>query len=441
MKKINSRCIYLLASLLFVGILLINNTIVVAVVPYLSERVHLTPTGGIPAGYVAGGTTSVSQDGRYVAFVSDANDIVVGDTNNWPDAFVRDRKLGTTIRASLSSTGAQLLSGTTEAKMSDNGRYVLFTYRNTDATSDPTNGKYQVYIRDLKNNTTELAIVGSTGGLSSSNLSLENVDISADGRYVVFTALAADMTPGSGTLGGVFIRDRKLGTTKLLSKSITTGLASGNVGRPVISCDGSYVAFEGTASDLVPGDTNGFKDIFLVDRINNNLISNITISGNGSSYGQLDVSCNGEVLVFVSIASNLVTGDTNGVNDVFAYSMIDQSIQRVSVDSSGNEITSTQSRTEKSSVDFSGRYVIFRTSAGLVSNDTNGLDDIYLRDLVDGVTQVVTLKNNGAPSTRQSNYQAISRDGRYVIFDNSEDLIGSGGLMPGGSPYIAPTGI
>jgi hypothetical protein len=319
--------------------------------------------------------------------------------------------------------------------MSANGRYVVFSYNYSDIIPGAADGPWQLYIRDLKNNTTELAILNLSGGAPANGLaSTDYIDISADGRYIVFPSPSPDLV-ASGT-SGLYIRDRKLGVNELLVSDDGSGF-----GRPTISCDGSHVAFPSSSSTIVSGDTNGVNDVFLVDRINDT-ITNVTINGNGSSSaGILAISCNAETLVFASAATNLVSADTNNVVDIFAFNMLEDTIQRVNVDSSGNQ-GAQSARLERSSVDFSGRYVVFKTNSNLASNDTNAsnVSDVYLRDLVDGVTQIVSIKNNGSQSVSTSGYQSMSLDGRYVVFNNREDFVG-GTPNNAGNIYIAQTGI
>ncbi len=442
MNKKISKMLLLATSLFIIGFLAMDTSRVMATVPYMSERVNVTPTGAKTMTGTGESDVSVSQDGRYVAFGTDGDDIIAGDTNNWWDIFVRDRKLGVTVRATLSETGAELIGRTdSDFKMSANGRFVLFAYRDADITSGPSNGKYQLYVRDLKNNTTEIAALTSTGGLSDINLSVLHSDISADGRYIVFSTDSSIMVPGdTNGRNDVFIRDRKLGTTELMSKDAIGSFGNGGSTYPSVSCDGAYVTFRSDATNLVANDINGHADVFLVDRASNNSIKNITISANGVS-SRSKMSCNGETLILQSVASNLVPGDTNGVQDIFAYNMADESFQRVSLDTSGGEISSMATISVNNSISFSGRYVIFETNASLDSIDTNGTGDVYLRDLVDATTQIVTLRNNGAPSSRHSNRGAISLDGRTVVFMNLQDLIGGGGLDFSRNVYAAPTGI
>ena len=438
--------VILAMSLLISTVLIIGSTNASATVPYITERVNLTPssTQSTTSGNVQDAPV-LSQDGRYVAFATSASDIVAGDTNNSPDIFVRDRKLGATVRANLTNSGAELPTGYGGSyKMSANGRFVLFTYRDSPLY---VNNKWQLYLRDLKNNSTERVSITATGGIPDNSISF--FDISADGRYVVFTTGATNVVSGdTNNALDIFVRDRKLGTTALLSKPNSGGIADGSSSKPSISCDGSYVVFSSQATNLVTGDTNGAQDLFLVDRIANNTISNLTINGNSTNgsnvSGDVDISCNGERVVFISHASNLVLGDTNNERDVFAYSMVNNSFERVNVDSSGNQTSgSTLYGLSTNSIDFSGRYVAFVAGDdSLVTGDTNGTGDVFLRDIIDGTTQIISKRDASTQTTYNgSTYYTISLDGREVAFPSADTGLVSGDTNGTSDIFVSKTGI
>jgi len=419
-----------------------------AVIPYLTERVNLTPSGGQSTGNVQADPT-LSQDGRYAAFFTSSTDIVAGDTNGRPDVFVRNLKSGVAVRANLDSLGNQLDVATGDYELSGNGRFVVFSSRGSSIVPGDTNGYYDLFLRDLKANTTQIVSLTSTNGLLNNSVRSVDFDISADGRYVVFSTAATNVVTGSDTNNSddVFIRDVKLGTTTLLSKNSAGSFGNSTSLRPSISCDGAYVTFQSLATNLVSEDTNATGDIFLIERLSNDSISNVTIGGNGSinisGYG--DISCNGETIVFSSDASNLVSGDTNDTWDIFAYGMIDKVFQRVNLDSSGNQTGDAYhvvSNIVKNNIDFSGRYVVFSShSPDLVLGDTNGQEDVFLRDLQDGTTQIVSKRNSTTQSTGISHRPSISLNGMDIIYVSSD-----GGLVTGDTGgytdiFVSKTGI
>ncbi len=199
-----------------------------------------------------------------------------GDTNDSVDVFVRDRKLGTTRRVSVSSTGAQGNSGSFGPAISSAGRYVSFSSDASNLVPGDTNAAQDVFVRDRKLGTTRRVSVSSTGAQGNS-VSFDPA-ISSAGRYVSFSSFASNLVPGdtNGTVD-VFVRDRELGTTRRVSVSSTGAQGNRLSFDPAISSAGRYVAFSSAASNLVPGDTNGSFDVFVRIRGVNSVAANATI--------------------------------------------------------------------------------------------------------------------------------------------------------------------
>jgi Tol biopolymer transport system component len=264
----------------------------------------------------------ISADGRYIAFTSYAFDLVPGDTNGFADVFVRDRQSGTTQRVSVDSGGAQGNRDSGGTSISADGRYVAFSSEASNLVSGDTNGFFDVFVRDRQNATTERVSVDSGGAQGNGNSA--RASISADGRYVAFKSIATNLVPGdTNALDDVFVRDRQSGTTERVS--VDSGGAQGNANSedycsPSISADGRYVAFGSYATNLVPGDTNGFTDVFVRDRqsATTERVSVNSGGAQGNSYSlSPSISADGRYVAFDSSATNLVPGDTNGLYDVF----------------------------------------------------------------------------------------------------------------------------
>jgi Tol biopolymer transport system component len=250
------------------------------------------------------GHPSLSGNGRYVAFESDSPGLVPGDTNDTTDAFVRDRTAGTTQRVSVTSTGAQADLGGEAPSISADGRYVAFASAEPLVPAD-TDALFDAYVRDRVANTTTLASVRAAGG--TPNADTVDAAISANGRFVAFTTAATDVDGLADTNGAtdVFVRDLVAGTTQRVSRAADGGVAQGAASGPSISADGRYVAYESTAPDAVPLDTNGAADAFLFDR-NSSTTSRISTDQDGSQLAQggkrPSVSGDGRVVVFASAA-------------------------------------------------------------------------------------------------------------------------------------------
>jgi Tol biopolymer transport system component len=210
---------------------------------------------------------SLSADGRYVAFISAAGDLVPGDTNGCDDVFVRDRQSGTTERVSIATDGTQANDhcgvGGVGVAISADGRYVAFPSDASNLVAGDTNARRDAFVRDRQAGTTVRASVSSAE--AQGNLSRGSRSISGDGRYVAFVSYATNLVPGD-TNGqeDVFVRDLVAGTTTRVNMS--AGGAQANAPCSLscaLSDDGHYVGFESGASNLVTGDTNGNDDVFV----------------------------------------------------------------------------------------------------------------------------------------------------------------------------------
>jgi hypothetical protein len=371
----------------------------------------------------------ISVDGRFVAFQSDASDLVANDTNgSMSDVFVRDLKTGTTILVSVNRAGTA--SGNFSSRqpaMSADGRFVAFASFASDLVANDTNGTENIFVRDLRTGTTALVSVNSTG-TDTGDMSSFNPAISADGRFVAFESDASDLVANdtNGT-ADAFVRDRKTGTTTLVSVN-SAGTGSGNRESFVwdISADGRFVAFTSFASDLVTNDTNDTGDVFVRDlKTGTTTLASVNRAGTGSGNEEsldLAISANGRFVTFVSLASDLVANDTNGGFDVFVHDLKTGTTTLVSVNGAG--AGSGFSFNPVISAD--GRFVAFTSPVGdLVGNDTNGTFDVFVRDLKTRTTTLVSVNSAGTDGGNGlSGSPAISADGSCVAFTSSaSDLV------------------
>jgi Tol biopolymer transport system component len=287
-------------------------------------------------GKVAGGSPTISADGRFVAFT--AFDFVASDIYVW------DRQTGTTVNISVTPGGSASTSGNClNPAFSGNGRFVAFQSFKNDLVAADTNGTTDVFVRDLQYNVTERVSVSSAAVQGNNGSSVPA--ISADGRFVAFASVANNLVPGdTNNTTDVFVRDRTAGTTEMVSVSSTGEIghpsASVEARPPSISADGRYVAFEHASDNLVAGDTNGTFDLFVRDRqlgtTRRVSVSSGGVEGNGPSY-YASIFPYGGFVAFVSEASNLVAGDTNGVADIFLHNLATGETTRLSVATDGTE--------------------------------------------------------------------------------------------------------
>ena len=363
-----------------------------------------------------------------MAFESVASNLVPGDTNGDPDAFVRDRQTGMTERVSVDSSGGQGNLGGGTPSISADGRFVSFTSASTNLVPDDTNGNIDIFVHDRQTGATERVSVSSTGVQADHN-AFESA-ISSDGRFVAFESQATTLVPEDSFLEqDIFVRDRLAGTTERVSDSSTGGEADDYSQAPALSSDGRFVTFESAASNVLPNDTNDTSDVFVRDRMSGTteLISIGVAGAPADSYSLFPaISSDGRYVAYTSNASNLVVGDTNGVEDVFLRDCMSASTERASVNSSGDQANSSSGHGPLATdVSGDGRFVVFESSAtNLIADDTNGFTDIYRRDRLAGVTERVSLTASGGEGNFGGEEPALGDDGGFVSFSSfSNNLV------------------
>jgi Tol biopolymer transport system component len=395
---------------------------------------------------------SISADGRYVAFTSNATNLVSGDTNGDWDIFVHDRQTGQTTRVSVATGGGQANLASLDPSISADGRYVAFVSAATNLVSGDTNNFQDIFVHDRQTGQTTRVSVASDG--TQANGHSYDPSISADGRYVAFASLASNLVSGD-TNGAwdVFVHDRQTGETTRVSVASDGTQAIGFFfgSSPSISADGRYVAFDSWATNLVSGDTNDKPDVFVHDRQTGqttrvSVSSDGTQANNGANYPS--ISADGRYVAFESSSTNLVSGDTNSVTDIFVHDRQTGQTTRVSVSSDGTQANEGPGWSGKnSSISADGRYVAFHSYAdNLVSGDTNSATDIFVHDRQTGVTTRVSIASDGTQANGFSSSPSISADGRYVAFMSGATNLVSGDtnnardvFVHGREGNIAPT--
>jgi len=263
---------------------------------------------------------SISANGRYVAFQSNATNFVTGDTNGYQDIFVRDTQDDTTVRVSVSSSGDEGNNSSSAASISADGALIAFASQATNLVTGDTNAGTDIFVHSTADGTTERVSVSSAGAQATAGSS--EASISGEGRFVAFSSLAGNLVPGDIGFQDVFLRDLQTSTTEMVSVSSFEVQESGTGSEPSVSGDGRYVTFASTASNFVPGDTNARQDIFVRDRqfgtTQRVSISSAGAQGDNVSTGPA-ISADGEFVAFESTATTLVAGDTNAKQDVFVH--------------------------------------------------------------------------------------------------------------------------
>ena len=325
---------------------------------------------------------AISYDGRYVAFQSMASNLAAADTNSTWDVFVHDRQTGQTTCVSVSPSGEVGTNYTFKPMLSGDGRYVVFYSYAGNLVAGDANGKSDVFVRDMQLGQTFLVSVSSAGVQADQGAS--TADISDDGRYVAFNSWSTNLVPGDvNNKGDVFVHDRQTGETTMVS------VGSGDVSDfPSISGDGRYVAFW-SAARLAPEDSNSWSDIYVRDRQTGETtavsVNTSGVTGNGSSY-QPDITADGRYVAFESVANDLVAGDSGSGYDVFVRDRQTAQTRRVSVNEAGQPASGVQA-----AITNDDRYVAFSSNASnLVADDTNYVYDVFVHDR-DGVAGAPTV--------------------------------------------------
>jgi Tol biopolymer transport system component len=361
---------------------------------------------------------AISDDGRYVAFVSDVSNLVPNDTNSRIDVFVRDRLLGTTVRANVGSGGAQSSLGAAAPAISGNGRYVAFRSEGNDLVADDTNNVSDVFVHDLVSGSTERVSVATDG--SQANLgSFGTFALNADGRFVTFASGATNF--GANDTNGnddIFLRDRQAGTTQYVS--VTPTGRPGNSGslQPGITTDGRYVVFGSGSTDLVAADTNGVVDVFVRDlqtsvtRLVSLTSSGGQIAGGTNMADDPVISPDGNRIAFTSDATNVVPNDTNGQIDVFVRDLRTDTTVRADVTKAGQQ---SNARSFALRVANGIGLVGFISLAdNLDPDDHDQWADVFVRS-DDGNLQAASRKTTGIPNAPQHD-PVLDGDGRVLGF-------------------------
>jgi Tol biopolymer transport system component len=356
------------------------------------SRVNVSSSGAQANKESLLGGQALSDDGRLVAFSSHASNLVFGDTNDLEDIFVRDRRgRGSTTRVSVSSSGAQAEGTSFKPSISANGRFVAFVSHASNLVGRDTNDNYDVFVHDRVTGTTRRVSLNSSekqgngpSGYVQTETEIRPVApaISADGRYVAFCSLATNLV-GRDTNGAtdIFVRDLQAGTTRRVNVSAAGKQTNDPSYDPAISTNGRYVAFGSSATNLVPGDTNDASDVFVRD-LQAGTTRRVSVTrgkqANDSS-GDPAISANGRYVAFGSLATNLVAGDTNDASDVFVRDLEAGKTRRVSVSSGGDQ---GGDHSAAGSLTANGQTVAFASFAdNLVPGDTNSRWDIFVRHL------------------------------------------------------------
>jgi uncharacterized repeat protein (TIGR01451 family) len=349
--------------------------------------------------------TAISDDGRYVAFKSEASNLVRGDRNANTDVFVRDRAAGTTERVSVDNAGRELAGGGDAPAISPDGRYVAFVTRDID-----TNFNSDVYLRDRVAGTT-VRISVAAGGDTTNESDSPAVANGPSGALVAFASLSDGLVAGDADgQSDVFVRDVAAGTTERVSVNSAEQPGTGGVGNgargPSISNDGRFVAFSSDASNFTPvAQTNLFMDVFVRDRQAGVTILASPSSSGGEADGPSEgasISSGGGFVSFASFASNLVvaSGGEPLIQDTYVRDLAAATTERTSVASNGDNATFSGFDTHVGTgpVSADGLVSLIVTNAdNLQAGDDNLNQDVFARDRRPGTDLALTMTDAPDP--------------------------------------------
>ncbi|MCC6500114.1 MAG: hypothetical protein IT313_07595 [Anaerolineales bacterium] len=361
---------------------------------------------------------SISGDGRFVAFESDASNLVPNDTNASTDIFVKDRQTGEVTRVSVDSAGSQADQGSGGATISADGRFVAFVSDASNLVANDTNGMTDVFVRDRQLGITARVSVSSSGEQANA-LSDFPLAISSDGRYVVFNSDATNLVANdTNGVTDVFLRDTQTGVTERVSIASDGSQANNSSSSPSISASGQFVTFTSNASNLISDDTNNASDVFVRDRATG-ATTRVSVNTSGEQADKASrspaISGDGRYVVFLSKSTNFApgTGDFSGKDFVFLRDR--QTGQTTLVSVYSDEIIMTAGLLDQPAISSDGRYAAF---SFYDKGDNNGIMNIWVRDLQAGTSTLVKYGNDSSFGA------SFSANGGIVAFwSNASNLV------------------
>ncbi len=390
----------------------------------------------------ASSAPSVSEDCSKVVFQSSASNLVTGDGAGTGDVFLRDVSTGVTSPVSVGVGASDSTGSSRDARITPDGALVVFSSMRPNLVADDLNGVEDVFVRDLRTNVTQLITRASDG--SQADGDSYHPELSDDGRFVVYASAARNLFTVSirwpaSKRSDVLITSREDGSTRLVSQAADRTSGDGTSDFPAISGDGRYVAFVSDSSNLGAASPITGAQIYLRD-LTGETTTLLSAARDGSpgdgASGAPRMTSDGRYVVFSSEATNLVPGDTNGKRDVFVRELSTGMTHLVSL--------STEGQLGDGDADFpqiaaDGRYVAFvSTSTNLVGRSLSGVAQIFVRDLQEGTTTLAGLAEGGAPGNQDAMSVALSPSGRCLAFGSTATNLVSLDVNLSQDVFLAP---
>jgi Tol biopolymer transport system component len=391
-------------------------------------------------GRAAGGSNpSMSEDGRYVAFVSQSANLgEVGDHQKWSDVFVRDMWTEQTVLGSISLSNYGATHNSLNPSLSADGRYLVFMSLASDLVQFPAGigagEKVNVYLRDLVQKSTKLVSIaadGQRGGNLDSYVG-DLPAVSRDGRYVAFTSHASNLVEGDNNQSAdLFLRDMTEGKTRLISRNREgTGSCTGGSSRFSMTPDGRFIVFFTHSPDVAGRPDGMFGGALLLHDLNTQTTRAVGIQPGAEHFefgeGFLQITPNGRYVLAVGREFWRPASDHRHFYDICRLDTVEGTVETISVDRDG--VMTANEDTYSGSISDSGRYVAFESAATNLTDHTEGqrpygnpVRQIFLKDMATGAVQLITRDRNGLPSDAFSYYPRVSPNGKYLIFESGCD--------------------
>jgi Tol biopolymer transport system component len=357
----------------------------------------------------------ISSDGRYVTFVSDATNLVSNDNNGRADIFVYDRQSNTFEIVSLQSDGDQADDSSFEPAISGDGRWVVFCSYARNLVGGDDNNRPDIFLYDREDNDVRRLSDASNGDDGNGD-SCGQATISNNGQYVAFQSDASNLVNGdTNSVRDVFLYNRGDDTLRRITAQNGTQ-TNGTSSTPSISGDGRYLAFQSDATNLISGDDNGRSDIFVYDRDENDIErASERQDGTDNTAGSFFpvISGDGRFVVFEAGDGNLVGGDDNGRSDIFLHVREGNAIERISLETGGGQANDNSTQ---ASISDDGRYVSFTSAATDLDDFMGNTTNIFVRDRQTNTTISVSYTEDDDPGNQNSDAPQISGNGRYIVF-------------------------
>jgi Tol biopolymer transport system component len=379
----------------------------------VTKKVSINKDGGAADGESR--FAAVSEDGRWVAFASKATNLVDGDTNGVEDVFLRDMQTLTTKRISVGPDGVQANNGSYAPVMSMDGRYVLFSSKATNLldTAD-INGMEDLYIYDHHSGSLRRVAEDVDAGWMYAYY--RPYAISANGQIVAFASYSSNGT-GDAVYTGWNMYWKNIATNETRKITDQASARSWQTSRVTITPDGRFVAFASEQRDLVPDDTNGKRDIFVYDAELQTL-ERVSVSSTGAEADKESegaaISADGRFVAFSSYAENLSDRDTEYNLDIYVHDRWTKSTELISKYINGESSTGAN---EIPSISADGRWVVFYSYDDLYPNAR--YVNVYRYDRITGITELVSAAPTGVPGSNDSMKPAVSWNGKYTVFESA----------------------